>query len=102
MRLGIAQCLAELVAARDFNARRERPVAVVHGAVTTGNLRRFQRLRGCVAECRSVRGSGDDVCFPTWPTRWWGRSRGVSRVARCQGSSVRVAVRSMEPLASSS
>lgn len=50
MRQGIAQCLAELVAARDFNARRKSPAATVRGAVTTGNLWRFMRLRGSEAE----------------------------------------------------
>lgn len=50
IRQGVAQCLAELVAAREFNARRSRPVGAVHGAVTTGDLWRFMRLRGDLAE----------------------------------------------------
>jgi hypothetical protein len=50
MRQGTAQCLAELVAATEFNARRESSVSAVYGAVTTGNLWRFMRLRGSVAE----------------------------------------------------
>ena len=50
MRAGIAQCLAELVAARAFNAGRKHPVPVVHGAVTTGDLWRFLRLDDAGAE----------------------------------------------------
>lgn len=47
---GVAQCLAELVAAREFNARRQSVRPVLHGAVTTGDLWRFMRLRDSVAE----------------------------------------------------
>ena len=50
IRQGIAQCLAELVAAREFNARRESVRRVLHGAVTTGDLWRFMRLEASVAE----------------------------------------------------
>lgn len=50
IRAGIAQCLAELVAARTFNASRGHPMSVVHGAVTTGDLWRFLRLRDDGAE----------------------------------------------------
>lgn len=50
IRAGIAQCLAELVAARMFNANRGHPMPVVHGAVTTGDLWRFLRLRDDGAE----------------------------------------------------
>jgi hypothetical protein len=50
IRQGIAQCLAELVAAREFNSRRESVRTVLHGAVTTGELWRFMRLSGSVAE----------------------------------------------------
>ncbi len=49
-RLGVPQCLAEMYAARLFNERRGHPQPVVHGAVTTGNVWRFLRLRGDVAE----------------------------------------------------
>ncbi len=50
IRAGIAQCLAELVAARTFNAHRGHPMPVVHGAVTTGDLWRFLRLQDDGAE----------------------------------------------------
>lgn len=49
-RLGVPQCLAEMYAARLFNERRGHPRPAVHGAVTTGNVWRFLRLRGDVAE----------------------------------------------------
>jgi hypothetical protein len=50
IRQGIAQCLAELVAAREFNARRGSVGHELYGAVTTGDLWRFMRLRDSVAE----------------------------------------------------
>lgn len=50
IRLGIPQCLAELVAAREFNARRGAASAMVYGAVTTGDLWRFLRLKGDIAD----------------------------------------------------
>jgi hypothetical protein len=49
-RRGVSQCIAEMYAARIFNERRGRPQPVTHGAVTTGDLWRFLRLRGDVAE----------------------------------------------------
>ncbi len=49
-RRGVPQCLAEMYAGRIFNERRGRPPSVTHGGVTTGNVWRFLRLRGDVAE----------------------------------------------------
>ncbi len=49
IRQGVAQCIAELVAAREFNVRRGSPVPVVYGAVTTGDLWRFLKLEEDVA-----------------------------------------------------
>lgn len=46
---GIPQCLAEMVAAQEFNQKRGTPLPVVHGVVTTGNIWRFLRLRGADA-----------------------------------------------------
>jgi hypothetical protein len=46
---GIPQCLAEVVAARKFNAQQKRPDATVHGVVTTGMLWRFLKLDGTKA-----------------------------------------------------
>lgn len=49
LRQGIPQCIAEMVAAHAFNAKRgsER---TVYGAVTTGDVWRFLRLRGTRVE----------------------------------------------------
>ena len=50
IRQGIPQCVAEMYAARLFNERRGVTRPAVFGAVTTGNVWRFIRLRGEVAE----------------------------------------------------
>ena len=44
--LGLAQCAAELVAARIFNEREDNPLPILYGAVTTGSNWRFLRLTG--------------------------------------------------------
>jgi hypothetical protein len=41
---GIAQCLAELVAAQQFNREQENAIPTVFGVVTTGSLWKFMRL----------------------------------------------------------
>lgn len=46
---GIPQCLAELVAAQIFNARAEKPIDTLYGAVTTGTEWKFLRLNGTTA-----------------------------------------------------
>ena len=46
---GIPQCFAELIAAQQFNAAAERPIATLYGAVTTGTEWQFLRLRGTLA-----------------------------------------------------
>lgn len=50
LRLGTPQCLAEMVAAQIFNEQRGSTLPVVYGAVTTGNIWRFLRLRGNIAD----------------------------------------------------
>ncbi|MFO0602949.1 MAG: hypothetical protein U0324_07230 [Polyangiales bacterium] len=50
LRAGLPQCAAEMYAAKLFNERRERPTDAVYGAVTTGNVWRFLRLRGGTVE----------------------------------------------------
>ena len=50
IRQGVAQCLAELVAARTFNETRGHSVEKVYGAVTTGDLWRFLQLSDKGAE----------------------------------------------------
>lgn len=44
MKRGYGQCLAEMIAAQRFNARRGDEVAIIHGAVTTGSTWRFLQL----------------------------------------------------------
>jgi hypothetical protein len=51
---GIPQCLAEMVAAQQFNAKQKLPEAPVYGAVTTGSLWRFMKLDGTTASVDSV------------------------------------------------
>jgi len=46
---GIPQCLAEMIAAREFNQAKGNPMPAVFGAVTTGSLWRFLRLSGTEA-----------------------------------------------------
>ena len=43
---GLAQCIAQMVAARAFNEREQTPVRGVHGCVTTGEDWQFLRLEG--------------------------------------------------------
>ena len=43
---GIAQCLAEMVAAQQFNREQENDIPSVFGVVTTGSLWKFLRLEG--------------------------------------------------------
>jgi hypothetical protein len=43
---GLGQCIAELVAAQEFNARANRLIDALYGAVTTGTNWRFLVLRG--------------------------------------------------------
>jgi len=49
-RRGIPQCISEMYAGRIFNERRGAARPVAHGVVTTGNVWRFLRLAGDVAE----------------------------------------------------
>jgi hypothetical protein len=59
---GIPQCLAEMVAARQFNAREKQPEMAVYGVVTTGMLWRFLMLEG-------TRASVDQVEYPIQSSR---------------------------------
>jgi hypothetical protein len=45
MKAGMAQCIAEMLAAQKFNTARGRVLPAVYGAVTTGILWRFLRLQ---------------------------------------------------------
>ena len=44
--LGMGQCIAQMVAAREFNQRDETGVGLIHGCVTTGEDWQFLRLDG--------------------------------------------------------
>jgi hypothetical protein len=46
LRNGLGQCIAAMVAAREFNAKAPVPLGAVHGAVTTGSAWKFLRLSG--------------------------------------------------------
>jgi hypothetical protein len=46
LRTGLGQCIAEMVAAQEFNAKSGAAVAVVSGVVTTGSAWKFLRLSG--------------------------------------------------------
>ena len=43
---GLGQCVAQMVAARDYNEREGRSPGVVYGCVTTGEAWQFLRLEG--------------------------------------------------------
>jgi hypothetical protein len=43
---GIPQCLAEMIAAREFNQRKGNAIPAIYGVVTTGSLWRFLKLVG--------------------------------------------------------
>ena len=44
VRNGLGQCIAAMVAARDFNLKTPTSVVAVHGVVTTGRAWKFLRL----------------------------------------------------------
>jgi hypothetical protein len=46
IRTGLGQCIAEMVAAQEFNARSSSTISFVHGVVTTGSAWKFLRLSG--------------------------------------------------------
>ncbi len=51
---GIPQCLAEMIAARQFNEKAGAALGAMYGAVTTGMLWRFLKLDGTTAHVDSV------------------------------------------------
>ena len=46
LRTGLGQCIAAMVAAREFNAKGSGAICPIHGAVTTGGAWKFLRLSG--------------------------------------------------------
>jgi hypothetical protein len=48
LKLGLGQCIAEMVAAQRFNQLKEKPIPVIYGCVSSGILWRFLKLEGTV------------------------------------------------------
>jgi hypothetical protein len=46
IKAGLAQCMAEMVAARVYNERERTGITIVYGVVTTGSIWKFLRLEG--------------------------------------------------------
>jgi hypothetical protein len=46
LRSGLAQCIAEMVAAQLFNQQHQQPIKRIYGAVTIGTIWQFMRLEG--------------------------------------------------------
>jgi hypothetical protein len=44
LKQGMGQCLAEMVAAQQFNTEKKRSIPIVYGSVTTGTVWRFLKL----------------------------------------------------------
>lgn len=50
LKVGFPQCIAEMVAAQQFNQQKGNQIESIYGVVTIGTLWRFLRLRGNVVE----------------------------------------------------
>jgi hypothetical protein len=48
LKLGLGQCIAEMVAAQRFNQSKDKPLPVIYGCVSSGILWRFLKLEGTV------------------------------------------------------
>ena len=44
IQLGLGQCIAEMIAAKLFNERKENKIEIIYGVVTTGSVWKFMRL----------------------------------------------------------
>ena len=51
---GLGQCIAEMIAAQQFNLRKNHPINSIYGVVTTGTNWRFLRLREKIVAIDSV------------------------------------------------
>ncbi|MEB3338742.1 MAG: hypothetical protein VKJ46_14830 [Leptolyngbyaceae bacterium] len=47
---GLGQCIAEMFAAKLFNDKEDNEIPVIYGAVTTGNIWKFLRLKNTLVE----------------------------------------------------
>ncbi|MBR8839309.1 MAG: hypothetical protein DSM106950_36235 [Stigonema ocellatum SAG 48.90 = DSM 106950] len=50
LRLGVGQCVAEMIAAQRFNQASSKAVGAIYGCITTGTVWRFMRLTGQTVE----------------------------------------------------
>ncbi len=50
LKVGFPQCIAEMVAAQQFNQQKGNPIKAIYGVVTIGTIWRFLRLKGRVVE----------------------------------------------------
>jgi hypothetical protein len=48
LKLGLGQCMAEMIAAQQFNQKQGRSIPVVFGVITSGTQWRFMQLEGKV------------------------------------------------------
>lgn len=53
LKVGFPQCIAEMIAAQQFNQQKKNPVDVIYGVVTIGTLWRFLRLSSRLVEIDS-------------------------------------------------
>ena len=53
LKVGFSQCIAEMIAAQQFNQQKENPIDVVYGVVTIGTLWRFLSLSNRLVEIDS-------------------------------------------------
>lgn len=53
LKVGFPQCIAEMVAAQQFNQQKNNPIDTVYGVVTIGTIWRFLRLRERIVEIDS-------------------------------------------------
>lgn len=58
---GLGQCIAQMVAARDYNEREGTPLAAIYGCVTTGEAWQFLRLKGTAVTVDRLRLYIDNV-----------------------------------------
>ncbi|OCQ91425.1 hypothetical protein BCD67_23730 [Oscillatoriales cyanobacterium USR001] len=48
LKVGLGQCIAEMVAAQKFNENKEQPIKVIYGIVSSGTQWRFLKLEGTI------------------------------------------------------
>lgn len=61
LKTGFPQCIAEMVAAQQFNQQKGNPIDTIYGVVTIGTIWRFLRLKGSTVEIDSSEYYIEDV-----------------------------------------